>query len=183
MTDVRLKISPPWVIYVHELTALFDADPHIAFSINYNKPSVTIAIAKGDGVKAAAIAKLLPPVKYFGNVALIINVECASMPNIAFTSAKELFEAAFKGNPNFVECIVPGSEYWYVPFTYVVFKKDVVQFFGDNMRDPRGLISTLYQEIASDVFEDVDGYFAGGGVCFCTDVDHMSLGAPLGEWP
>ena len=26
MTDVRLKISPPWVTYINKLEALFDGD-------------------------------------------------------------------------------------------------------------------------------------------------------------
>lgn len=34
MTEPRLKMSPPWVIYVRKLEAIFDEDPQIAFNID-----------------------------------------------------------------------------------------------------------------------------------------------------
>jgi len=49
------------------------------------------------------------------------------------------------------------------PVDYVVFRNEVVQFFNDEMGDPNGLKSTLYQDIAKDVFADKDGIF------FCTE--------------
>ena len=49
------------------------------------------------------------------------------------------------------------------PLTYVVLKKEVVQFFNDNLNDIHGLETTLYQTIAKDVFD-------GTGVFFCTDI-------------
>jgi hypothetical protein len=73
------------------------------------------------------------------------------------------------------------GEYWYPPLTYVVFKNRVVQFFNDNLNDPHGVISTLYQDIADEIFADMP-YQAHGGIAYCTDVEH-NLGAPLGEWP
>lgn len=181
MSDVRLKISPPWVVYLNKLQALFDGDPHIAFNIDYEELTVTLAVAGTDGAKAVAIRMLLPEEKKFGNVTLTINVDCPTIPNIAFKNAKELFNTAFAGNPCFAYCVVPGGEYWAVPFTYVVFKNCVVQFFADNLNDPHGLISTLYQEIASELFEDMN--FVGGGVAYCTDIEKGKLGMPLGEWP
>ena len=47
--------------------------------------------------------------------------------------------------------------------TYVVFTNKVVQFFNDNLNDIYGNVTTLYQEIASDVFDIESGVF------FCTD--------------
>ena len=181
MSLIRCKISPPWVIYIHKLQALFDGDPHIAFNVDYNKPSVVINVTNTDGEKAAALATLLPSEQKFGNVILSITIECENMPNKAFVSAKEIFETAFKGNPCFAYVVVPESEYWYVPFTYVVFKNCVVQFFADNLNDPHGIVSTLYQNIADEVFEDFDLF--GDGYSFCTDIEHGKLGVPLGEWP
>lgn len=181
MSEVRCKLSPPWVEYVHKLEAMFDGDPHIAFNTDFSEPSVVLSVAKGDGVKAAAIAKLLPSEVSFGNITLSITVECEEMPNMAFKSAKELFDAAFKGNPCFAYTVVPESEYWTVPFTYVVFKNCVVQFFNDNLNDPHGIVSTLYQTIASELFGDLD--LVSAGVAYCTDIEQGKLGLPLGEWP
>ena len=49
------------------------------------------------------------------------------------------------------------------PIHYCVFKKEVAQYWGDNLGDPHGNVSTLYQEIAKDIFGE------SGGVIFCTD--------------
>ena len=114
MNDVRLKISPPWVTYVNKLQALFDGDPQIAFNVNYNGedgPSVVLACNNGD--KVAALLKILPAEVDFGNVTLAVSVD-GPVSNRAFTSAKELYETAFSGNPAFAYCVAPAQEgYFY----------------------------------------------------------------------
>ena len=45
MNNIRLKLSPPWITYVHKLEALFDGDPLIAFNIDSSEPSVTLSVA------------------------------------------------------------------------------------------------------------------------------------------
>ena len=56
----------------------------------------------------------------------------------------------FENNPAFAYCVAPVDEgYWFLDFCYVVFKNCVVQFFNDNLDDAHGVISTLYQDIAS----------------------------------
>lgn len=183
MTDVRLKISPPWVTYVNKLQAIFDEDPQIAFNVDYNgEDGPAVILSTNNPTKAVALSWLLPAEKRFGNVVLEIGIDCSSpIPNRAFETPQELFEAAFENNPVFAGVIVPAGEYWYPPLTYVVFKNCVVQFFNDNLNDPHGVISTLYQDIADEIFEDMP-YQAHGGIAYCTDVEH-NLGAPLGEWP
>lgn len=180
MTNARLKISPPWVTYINKVVALFDGDHQIACNTNYSAPNPSIVLAVSNPNKAAAITKLLPDTVDFGNITLEISVDgTKGMSNLAFGTAKELFETAFSGNPAFAYVVVPEGPY-YVPFTYVVFKNCVVQFFNDNLNDPRGIISTLYQDIAQELFDET-AYFAGQ-VCYCTDIEH-GLGMPLGEWP
>ena len=185
MSDIRLKLSPPWITYVHELEALFDPDPQIAFNTDFNTeegPSVTLAVAESAGDKATAIANLLPEERYFGNIVLKINVD-GKFTNRAFTTAKELFETAFEGNPVFAYAVAPAQEgYWYPNITYVVFKNCVVQFFNDNLNDCHGIVSILYEDIADDVFFEFVDEYVGGNVCFNTDVE-AKLGMPLGEWP
>ena len=179
MNDVRLKLSPPWITYIHQLEALFDGDPLIAFNTGYddNGPFVTLAV--GDPDKATAIAKLLPTEKHFGNVTLRVTVD-GKFSNRAFVSPKELFDTAFAKNPAYAYSVSPADEgYWFFSITYVVFKNCVVQFFNDNLNDAHGLVSTLYQDIAAEVFADA-GF---NGVYYCTDVETGKLGMPLGEWP
>ena len=176
MNDVRLKISPPWVTYMNKLQALFDGDPQIAFNIDYD--NLTVALAGNNGEKNAALQRLLPTEKQFGNVTLHIVVD-GPIANIAFPTQKDLFDAAFKGNPAYAYSVAPGDNVWFFAMTYVVFKYCVVQFFNDNLNDCHGLISTLYQDIAAEIFEDANL----NGVYYNTDVEVGKLGAPLGEWP
>lgn len=176
MNDVRLKLSPPWTTYINKLQALFDGDPQIAFNINYQDMSVTLSGYNGD--KNAAFLRLLPPTKEFGNVTLTINID-GPISNIAFTTPKELFDTAFKGNPAYAYSVAPADEgYYFFSLTYVVFKNYVVQFFNDNLNDCHGLISTLYQDIAAELFEDAGLH----NVYYNTDIE-QKLGMPLGEWP
>lgn len=180
MTDVRLKISPPWVTYVNELNALFKYDPDV--SVEYDNDNTQVKIYVEDTPKAAALECLLPYVKEFGNVDLTITVVPANedaydMTNIDLVPVEKLFEIAFIGNPIYsFQHTVSGI--FSNKLTYIVFKNQVVQFFNDNLNDIYGNISTLYQEIASDVFdmEEIDG------ILFCTDVV-KKVGKPLGEWP
>lgn len=179
MSDVRLKLSPPWITYINKLQALFDGDPQIAFNIKQSEAGPCVVIACNNGDKVAALQKLLPSKKDFGNVSLYIGID-GTPSNIAFPTPKELFETAFAGNPAFAYTVAPTEEgYWFFSMTYVVFKNCVVQFFNDNLNDCHGIVSTLYQDIAEEIFAD-----AGlNGVYYNTDVEVGRLGKPLGEWP
>lgn len=178
MTDVRLKILPPWSIYIKEIQALFDGDPQIACNADYSGNSPSIILSCNNGDKVAALLRIVPEEIGFGNVKLKVIID--GIPsNIAFANKKELFETAFKGNPAFAYAVTPGDETWWMSTTYVVFKNCVVQFFADNLNDCHGIISCLYQDLAETILigEDTQGVF------FNTDVERGSVGKPLGEWP
>lgn len=181
MAEARFKISPPLVIYVRKLEALFDGDPMIAFNVDYGaEGGPSVVLSTNDGEKAAALMKILPEEVSFGGVKLSIGVDCPNMPNLAFPNKKVLFETAFKGNPAFAYAVAPVEEgYNWYPMIYVVFKNCVVQFFADNLNDCHGVISTLYQELAEEIFCNSDIT----GVYFNTDIERGQLGKPLGEWP
>lgn len=178
MTDVRFKMSPPWILYVSQINALFSNDPDI--TIEYDNDSVEIKLYVNNNKKAAALMYLLPFEKEFGNVTLdiiIIPSNHNAVEKVDLTTAKEYFEAAFENNPVFAFTHVVQGIFTNT-LTYVVFKNRVVQFFADNLNDIHGNISTLYQELAKDVFnKDVIP-----GVLFCTDIEEK-VGKPLGEWP
>ena len=86
----------------------------------------------------------------------------------------QLYNAAFSGNAAFVNTI-PVEGVFTNPILYVVFEKEVVQYFNDDLGDPHGNRSTLYQELAKEVFPEHDG------VLYCTDVEED--GKTSGEWP
>ena len=189
--DVRLKISPPWVTTINKIVALFDGDPQIACNVDVEGKAPAIVLSCNNGDKVTALKQILPTEYIFGNVVLTVGID-GPETNRAFKTPRELFETAFKGNPAFVMAISPVDEgYWFVDITYVIFKNCVVQFFNDNLNDAHGVISTLYQDIAAELFAD---YLENSkravhfntdvedGVAFKTDVQ-KKLGKPLGEWP
>ena len=174
MSDIRLKMSPPWITYVNELNAMFGNDREIGIVYDNARPAVTLTVENPE--KAAALAYLLPELVYFGGVDLEIVID-GEMSNRAFPNKKELFDIAFENNPIYafsheVKDVFSNS------IVYVVFKNRVVQFFNDNLSDIYGNVSTLYEDIADDLFEDCDLR----GVFFCTDIEEK-VGKPLGEWP
>ena len=178
MSDVRLKILPPWSITIRKLEALFDADPQIAFNTDFSGAHPTVVLACNNGDKIAALQKLLPDEVVFGGVTLKVMIDGVPS-NRAFATKKELFETAFSGNPAFAYAVTPGDDSWWISTTYVVFKNYVVQFFADNLNDCHGVISTLYQDIAKELLTGE----AAQGVYFNTDVERGALGKPLNEWP
>jgi len=179
MNDVRLKLSPPWITYVNKLQALFDGDPQIAFNISGTDcGNMTVTLACNNGEKNTALQRLLPTEKQFGNITLHIVID-GPIANIVFLNQKALFDTAFFGNPAYAYSVTPGDDIWFFNMTYVVFKNCVVQFFNDNLNDCHGLISTLYQDIAAELFEGADLR----SVYYNTDVEVGKLGKPLGEWP
>ena len=54
------------------------------------------------------------------------------------------------------------------PITYVIFKKEVVQYYNDSLSDAHGMCSTLYQDIAKRILDADEGIF------FCTN-DTMNI--------
>ena len=68
MTEPRLKLSPPWITYINKLVALFDGDPQIAFNLSQSEAGPSVVISCNNSDKVAALQKLLPETKVFGNV-------------------------------------------------------------------------------------------------------------------
>ena len=157
-TDV--KLSAPWYTYYHMIDALFGKDPDI--TIEFDDEAYVLKIFVNSSEKADAIAKLLPTEKVFGNITLKIDVIPADKEE---DSKMSLLQKAFKGNPIFSFAISIKALY-NNPINYFVFKHDLVQFFNDDLSDPNGLCTTLHQDIAEEVFSDVE---FDQIVNFCTD--------------
>lgn len=179
MSDVRVKLLPPWSIYIKKVEALFDGDPQIACNVDYNGANPYIVLACNNGDKVAALQQILPEDIEYGGVTLKIALD-GTPSNRAFKTKKELFDVAFEKNPAYAYAFAPVDDgYNWFDMTYVVFKNCVVQFFADNLNDCHGVISTLYQTLADEILTGP----ATNGVFFNTDVERGALGKPLGEWP
>ena len=139
----NIRLSPPWVTYVNELEAMFGQDADI--TIRYDEAEREVKMFVSDVTKAYALIKLLPREKTNENDDDILDT----------------FQKAFKGNPvlEYVyDAKTPLGEY-----RYVVFANKVVQFFNDQIDDINGYKTTLYQEIAKELFND------DLGVNYCTE--------------
>ena len=168
-----MNLVSPWVEYYRQVEALFKEDPFVDVVYDDSKTALNLYVSENTtkaGVIAGAIRTLLPETKEFGNVNLYINV----YPNNedVFTSMfksidKNVIESAFTRN-----AAVIGIKTVYLqgkPFTYVIFKREVVQYFTDDIGDIHGIHSTLYQNIANGVLNDHPGIF------FCTDTQNGDL--------
>lgn len=164
-----MKMSSPWVEFYREIEALFVQDPEVKVVYEEEKNEVKLYVENAR--KADALTQLLPAEKTFGNVTIKVTVIPA---NDVMVSKADLLAEAFDGNPalSYVQHVdaVMGA------FEYAVFQNKVVQFFDDNLADINGNKSTLYENIARDVFDDI-------GVFFCTEAGSRDLAKPLGEWP
>lgn len=165
----NMKLSAPWMTFVHELEALFAEDTEVKVQYNENTNVVKLYVDNSD--KAAALEQLIPAKKEFGNVSVTVEV---IPPNLAEASKEDVFARAFVGNPALAYTTSYDNPLGHL--TYIVFAKKVVQFFNDQLDDINGNKSMLLQEIAHDVFGEDHRVF------YCTDAD-PKLSKPLGEWP
>ena len=154
-----LKLSAPWQIYYKELCELFKFDPEVR--IVYDTDEQIINLYVDNAAKADAMYIVLPEEKSFGGVVVKINVIPANKTNLRRTRGTT-YEDLFYKNP-IVDDIVTIEGVMTNPITYVIFKKEVVQYYNDSLSDAHGLCSTLYQDIAKRVLNADEGIF------FCTN--------------
>ena len=164
----RVTMSPPWQIFYSKIKAMFGNDSEIHLFYDGDEQSIKFHV--DNPKKAAALECILPESKEFGDVHINIAIIPSNMDQYNKIISKtfdqadwQIYEDAFKGNPAFSK--VMYFETLYV--TYVIFKKEVVQFYSDNMSDINGLTSTLYENIARDILKDTPGIF------FCTTNQNM----------
>lgn len=152
---MEYEVTTPWERYANAVNALFAKDGEV--DVIYNSDETKLSLMVENPAKADALQQLMPTEKKFGDVTLKIRVVPA---NLKMTNT-QLYLIAFSGNPafSFVSNVDVGPNVR----TYVRFKKEVVQYSDDNPEDPSGLRSTLYQELANEVFESKDD------VSFCTE--------------
>lgn len=158
MTKETISKSAPWHIFYEKIQAMFGEDPDIDVSINDEKKEVKLYVIGTD--KCDALTQLLPTEKVFGNITVKIAVIPANEPD---PSMAELYNRALEGNPVFMFTAEgQRGESTVVPFTYVTFDDEVVQYYADNLEDYYGNENTLLQYIAKDIFVEHPG------VKFCT---------------
>ena len=150
-----LKLTAPWRIYYKELCALFEKDEEV--HIVYDEDNQLINLYVENEAKAEAMTTVLPVTIEYGNVELKINIIPADRCNFRRSNG-ELMSDLFYGNPILNNIIIYDGIFTN-PITYVIFENKVVQYYNDDIGDVNGICSTLYQDIAKRVFNDLDGIY------------------------
>lgn len=152
------KLASPWISFYREIEAMFKEDEQV--HPVYDEENNVVKLYVENQEKAEALEKILPDHRTFGNVTVTVTV----IPANKLAEVRDTwFRKAFEGNPA-VSYITTITDVFNNPITYVVFKNKVVQYYNDDLGDVHGNRSTLYQDIAKEIFEDHEGIF------FCTDV-------------
>lgn len=171
----NLKMVSPWIDFYHKTQAMFEQDDNV--TVVFDEDETTMKLYVKEQEKADAIQKLLPTSVAFGNVTLNIQVYpgngniwahangcTSSFDPDSGEYVANLFKAAFHRNSALrYTHVVDGFMGFYA--TYIVFEKKVVQYHNDDIGDFDGKRSTLYQEIAKEIF------VANPGVYYCTAVE------------
>lgn len=156
----KLKMLSPWMVFYREIDAMFKRDPEV--KVVYDEDEQIIKLFVDNTSKADALTQILPEEKEFGNVTVKIVVIPAN--NLLQSSPDDLFGRALCCNDAVAGVETTKDIPGFPCLTYVIFAKEVVQYFTDNLGDYYGVTSTLYQNIAKDIFINTDGVY------FCTDV-------------
>lgn len=155
-----LNLTTPWVEYYRKIDAIFKNDSEV--NVLYNNDTREIRIFVDNGAKANAIDTLLPDTVNFGNVELTINVIPSNGEKLEIP--RNLYSVVFTGN-SAVERIETVEGIFSNPITYIIFKKEVVQYYNDDLGDYFGVRSTLYETIAQEIFNSQEGVY------FCTNIE------------
>lgn len=145
MDKQKTGLSSPWVTYSRKLMALFGEDKDL--TVNFDQDTYTITIESENTFKIMALEKILKPQMVFGNIT--VTVRCL-VKNAETESVAALFKTAFAGNPRvsqIQEVATPLS----TSETYVLFKKEVIQFYNDDTSDFYGNFNGLSEDLMRDV--------------------------------
>ena len=161
---LSIKLEAPWYSWAKKAAKLFELDPDIivgeVYELDGEDGDFGIDFEIRNHEKFVALDRVLPSVKEFGNVRLIITLFDEENSNVNPDAA--LYETIFKGNP-ILDRVEDTVDQTGTHIGYVIFKPTLTQFFDDNLADYRGNWSGLAQDIAKEVF---DNNFRG--VYFCT---------------
>jgi len=167
--DQIAKLSPPWHTYHRKVLALFGRDPQVTIRDLSDDVSGNYGyfILVSDMEKAQAIKAILSnPVDLGATTvtAYIFGPDEDTEVKAAELDDAELIKNAFKDNPIIDSFLDTGNIFF--SFTYCIFKKEVIQFYNDNLSDYCGNMSCLAEDLAREILQ-----LNSGNVQFCTAVE------------
>ena len=165
----KTKLSPPWYTLANKINAFFKGDEDVTVfplakiekTDSETKEEYVIYIDTPDADKAIALQKVLKTEYPFGNINVKVVIRVTnSTDKKAKVNTKVSTEPAtyndycdaFISTPN-VEDIQLVRDVFGTQWTVVIFKKEVVQFYNDDLTDAFGNWNGLYTDIANDIFK------------------------------
>ena len=151
----KLKKSAPWDECYEKIKAFFAEDMDILVILDDKDVKLYVRTAE----KAEALAMVLKKeIKSPETGALYCTLTVVPPNDAPFVDIKQMdvIKAAFKDNPIVKEYRIGSFPF---PFTYVLFKPEVVRYYDDSLAEWDRYSSTLYQFIAREIFEPLDGVF------------------------
>lgn len=149
-TETKVGLSSPWITYYRKINALFGVDPDLDVKYNDDTDDTkTISIESTNTFKIMALEKLLKPSVTFGNIT--VSVKCL-VKNDEKEAVSALFKTAFSGNPHLSDII--DKKVIAVDETFVLFKKEVIQFFNDDCTDYFSNWNGLAEDILRTVMNE-----------------------------
>ena len=163
-----INMSAPWVVFYRQIEAMFKNDPevHVVYSDDTN--NIKLYVENTD--KATALDRLLVKERTFGNITITVTVIPPNDEHFNDMSdwlMADIFDTAFNHNGAYNFCQTLEGIFS-INMTYVVFNKEVVQYYTDNLSDYFGQCSTLYQYIAEEIFNKFEGVY------YCTNVTNST---------
>ena len=162
------QLSPPWYSYQRKVLALFGRDPEVRVRDLYevDESNFTLFILVQTEAKAQAIRTLLPRTVEIGGATItsriFIPVETCEVRQGKKGTDAQLVKEAFTGNPLFDR--IETADRPVFAWSYCIFKKEVLQFWDDDLSNFYGLHTTLAETIARDILKEVN-------VQFCTGIE------------
>lgn len=161
----NINLEAPWENFHKKVKALFELDPEIIVGdiseADDDELDYVFDIEVRNHEKYVALDRVLPNIKYYGNVTLGIHMYDEENKN-SIDSGIEVYKKLFAGNP-IVKDIKDFTDPAGYRHGYIRFVPEVIQFFDDNLCDYNGNWSGLAEDIAYEIFED--DY---RGIYFCT---------------
>lgn len=154
--DDDRKLSPPWWTVYNKIKAMFEADPDLTVQpMSGGDTSYTIYLDTPDATKAIALEKILKTEYNFGNIRLKVIVRVTNTNSKTVTPAESVYDNyldALATTPAVVD-IRHVVDMLGTKWVVIDFKKEVVQFWNDDLTDYYGNWNGLYTDIATDIFK------------------------------
>lgn len=162
----NVGLQSPWVTTYGKIKALLVRDPDLNISkITESEGVYTFNISSTNANKICALEKIIKNEFTYGNVVLKINFLVENTEEEGNTITANDLRNAFTGN-GVVSKIETVTNPVGIDQTFVLFERDVIQFYNDDISDFYGNFNGLAEDIARELFND-----AGPEINYCTDID------------